>query len=159
MVKIAMATKPKKPTLELTYGQLFQIFRQVMLANAAKHSKGTYNRQDPTAFERIETYVIFDGYDPIKHEQETRYYHVKWNDVTWGVELNVLDCTDAGPEHDIFQTYLDHDSGKLNRDASTPIVETFILGCLEYGEFRKSRPDYEAEEDAAAVLHAIRSNE
>lgn len=155
MTKIARAAKPKKPSLELTYDRLLGIFRHVMLKNAAKLTKGSYNPQDPTAFERIEAYVFFENFAPTSGEQDARAYHIKWNDVTWGIQIKVRDVTTSGAEVDLFDTYFDHDSGEFRNPPSIQIIEAFILGCLEDGDFRKSRPDVEAELDALSIDDGI----
>lgn len=49
-------------------------------------SRGTYNRQDPTAFYRVEAFVLLEqDWTP----RETRLYRVFLNDVTWGVKVEV----------------------------------------------------------------------
>lgn len=103
---------------------------QALKVRAGEHGtthRGTYNRQDPTAFEKIECYLYF-GQDPFvlrnyKYEPTAEdlaeyprevfdyapppdaLYRLRVNDVTWGTEIT-LDFVDSSLDDDVIHRYM-----------------------------------------------------
>ena len=78
--------------IELTQNQIVDLFHEKLKATAGNCRTGTYNKADPTHFERGVTdfgipYTI--GANDELDGPEPENISVEWNDVTWGVEYTI----------------------------------------------------------------------
>ena len=105
--------------MEITTGDLVEILVQMMRADSV-HIEGTYNRQDPTQYERWQGAVympvglgpmVVDEDDGYPYPPEAAWYLVDVHDCTWGLTVTVFG------EKDTYRMsfYLDFQAGTMHR--------------------------------------------
>lgn len=119
-----MQNSNKTQNFELLLNILENQMRQV-----GTSKKGTYNRQDPTAFENSEAYFLIEMY-PVWHEEikpsgdypfgepkgyqpEPKIVKVELKDCTWGVDIIISEVLEDLDSKEIVSNYWNHEDKKL----------------------------------------------
>lgn len=109
-------------------------------------SRGTYDRADPTAYEKREGWINFH-YSPFTRRGYPGEFRVRADDCTWGVEVTIL--RPDGSER--LRFYWDRGCGNpgdgsvVLRRGNGPDVKRFLRSALLEGRWSRDRPQREVE--------------
>lgn len=160
----------------VTDRELVELLGRIMKLAGLGSKRGSYNRQDPTAYEKMEGWAAF-LHDPLYVETPEKpgrdgpypaYYRLELLDCTWGTEIEIYHPTTKeirdtrwGPKVNLGVEnnghYLDHQSGKFVRGDENQL-RMFLWACISDAEWSKTEPTTYDEEgdffDVTAVEHA-----